>query len=432
MVHLKISGNDDHLIKLEDSQATKVPFPPGCPVLVLGNSGIRYSGKVAAVFISFDHTGSCQNYYRISCHDGLGPDKVSEVVNGDKVRFAINCPIMISSKAGKVDEGQAIEGVIKGFEIQGNDEDSNQCIPAFLYTVVVNAVSSDEEEQVFRQSGVAPAFIRFRVVDEVFESATSSCSDDEARYNRTSIVSLDGGKSSNALTSPRKTTHQTQSPPPRSKTMLPPKAHYRGTFSPPIEMPSTPQTPHSRSGFTNFSSPRLINENEAQGKVYSKCHPLAIPPTHFQGEINRDGRIPDFSFLTNFNPTRPGPFPEGTKCCVMCGEHRSCNQGKSTKTKSMKSSDEYSQDSVVIPSQNKGLCTMCDVKIWVIKECETQIKWCKGCKNFKDWSTFGEKGGATKCTCCRDRQKQKYAASKKRKLDKLHAAETVLKRSTLI
>lgn len=40
------------------------------------------------------------------------------------------------------------------------------------------------------------------------------------------------------------------------------------------------------------------------------------------------------------------------------------------------------------------------------------IKWCKGCKNFRHWSAFGEKTRATKCAKCRDRQKEKYAAQK--------------------
>jgi len=43
-----------------------------------------------------------------------------------------------------------------------------------------------------------------------------------------------------------------------------------------------------------------------------------------------------------------------------------------------------------------------------------EIKWCKGCKNFRPWSAFGTKGSATKCVRCRDRQKEKYATQKKK------------------
>jgi hypothetical protein len=102
MVHLKLnlareeyemSGNQ--LIKLESNQASQVPFPPDCPVIVLEDENIMYSGIVAAVYISFDHnTGLCLNYYRVSSTDRNG-EEFSEVVSGDKVRYAINCPIKV-------------------------------------------------------------------------------------------------------------------------------------------------------------------------------------------------------------------------------------------------------------------------------------------------------------------------------------------------
>ncbi|GMI35677.1 hypothetical protein TeGR_g12333, partial [Tetraparma gracilis] len=34
--------------------------------------------------------------------------------------------------------------------------------------------------------------------------------------------------------------------------------------------------------------------------------------------------------------------------------------------------------------------------------------WCKGCKNFRLWEFFGEKGHATKCHRCRSRQRTQY------------------------
>lgn len=66
----------------------------------------------------------------------------------------------------------------------------------------------------------------------------------------------------------------------------------------------------------------------------------------------------------------------------------------------------------VIPVQNKGLCTACDVVVWVIKSNGKNIKWCKGCKNFRNWAAFGEKGSATKCEKCRNRQRVKYLEQK--------------------
>ena len=65
-----------------------------------------------------------------------------------------------------------------------------------------------------------------------------------------------------------------------------------------------------------------------------------------------------------------------------------------------------------IPTQNKGLCTICDVNIWVVVATGLEIKWCKGCKNFKAWAAFGEKGLATKCVKCRARQREKYLYNK--------------------
>ena len=66
----------------------------------------------------------------------------------------------------------------------------------------------------------------------------------------------------------------------------------------------------------------------------------------------------------------------------------------------------------IIPRQNKGLCTVCDVTVWVVTSSNLEIKWCKGCKNFRPWAAFGEKGLATKCVRCRERQREKYALQK--------------------
>jgi len=112
--------------------------------------------------------------------------------------------------------------------------------------------------------------------------------------------------------------------------------------------------------------------------------------------------------------------------CVMCGKTRIYTLSA---TASEKDNEEESEidgvtegcakdnkkvGGVIIPRQNKGLCTECDVTVWVLCDSGVQIKWCKGCKNFRPWAGFGEKGGATKCVRCRDRQKEKYASQKKK------------------
>ena len=74
---------------------------------------------------------------------------------------------------------------------------------------------------------------------------------------------------------------------------------------------------------------------------------------------------------------------ETKRGCVMCGRHNKA---------------------VTLPSQNKNVCTACDVTVWVHSASGLQIKWCKGCKNFKTWASFGSKGHLTKCLQCRDQQ----------------------------
>lgn len=154
----------------------------------------------------------------------------------------------------------------------------------------------------------------------------------------------------------------------------------------------------------------------------------------------KDAYIPLFDQLVNFPSYLPKHQPSRTnniaganggssvlhRHCVMCGTRCLCTALSSTAEaaavaaalKDETSSDDGSSPSgevaggVIIPRQNKGLCTKCDVTVWVVVESSLQIKWCKGCKNYRPWAAFGDKGGATKCLKCRERQKEKYAARK--------------------
>lgn len=65
-----------------------------------------------------------------------------------------------------------------------------------------------------------------------------------------------------------------------------------------------------------------------------------------------------------------------------------------------------------IPKQNKGVCNNCDVAIWVVNPSGMNIKWCKGCKNFRKWIDFGVKGYSSKCERCRCQQATRYANQK--------------------
>jgi Zn-finger nucleic acid-binding protein len=111
----------------------------------------------------------------------------------------------------------------------------------------------------------------------------------------------------------------------------------------------------------------------------------------------------------------------------MCGSACPCSAiGKNKKKDKTKGSGDSSlaarnvqnaekQGLAIIPTQNKGLCTLCDVNVWIVATSGLEIKWCKGCKNFRPWAAFGDKGLATKCLRCRDRQREKYAIQKEEK-----------------
>ncbi len=196
-------------------------------------------------------------------------------------------------------------------------------------------------------------------------------------------------------------------------------------------------------------------------------------------EACKDAQIPEFNNLVNFPghmSNKPCPnVPDGMRCCVMCGQAcPSSTGGKTTKKVGpyVGGSDQSAEgdargraarsstgsgngaaplgDSTVgsnnntggpssllsssgaglnaslsvssgtnnyatIPTQNKGLCTICDVNVWIVMSSGLEIKWCKGCKNFRPWASFGDKGLATKCVRCRERQREKYAAQKEEK-----------------
>ncbi len=145
-----------------------------------------------------------------------------------------------------------------------------------------------------------------------------------------------------------------------------------------------------------------------------------------------DALLPDFHRLVNYPDylvksrnaatTDSNLTPDGKRNCVMCGKQRVCsattyvNRGRGpAKAVPVVSSSSAADDDCsahIIPRQNKGLCTACDVTVWVIVADGLEIKWCKGCKNFRPWAAFGDKGSATKCVRCRDRQREKYAMQK--------------------
>jgi hypothetical protein len=158
-------------------------------------------------------------------------------------------------------------------------------------------------------------------------------------------------------------------------------------------------------------------------------------------DINNEVILPDFHRLVNFPDLLVKGRSTGSdgdistangankKQCVMCGQLRvSATYVRAKKANADNTVTEHAPTQVatnncgsaggdgsnhIIPRQNKGVCTACDVTVWAALELDgMEIKWCKGCKNFRPWSHFGDKPLATKCLRCRDRQKEKYAMQK--------------------
>eukprot|EP00934_Nitzschia_sp_Nitz4_P008284 Nitzschia sp. Nitz4//scaffold13_size275219//108262//111350//NITZ4_000866-RA/size275219-processed-gene-0.151-mRNA-1//-1//CDS//3329535990//8274//frame0 len=165
-----------------------------------------------------------------------------------------------------------------------------------------------------------------------------------------------------------------------------------------------------------------------------KCVPIKPPiPSKFQGDMEKmkGASVPEFTSLVNFpahmSQKQSVNLPEGMRCCVMCGQACPCSTGAKKKGAGGKSDGSLAPRSsngqdpmgdkgyAIIPTQNKGLCTLCDVNVWIVVNSGLEIKWCKGCKNFRPWAAFGDKGLATKCLRCRERQREKYALQKEEK-----------------
>jgi hypothetical protein len=176
-----------------------------------------------------------------------------------------------------------------------------------------------------------------------------------------------------------------------------------------------------------------------------KCIPLKPPiPSKFQGDLEKfkDASVPEFTNLVNYPANIANKMAamagDGMKICVMCGAACPCSsipkgkcKGGSEKEDGRGQVHHHKQPPnahklngtassgqgchAIIPTQNKGLCTFCDVNVWVVLQTGLEIKWCKGCKNFRPWAAFGDKGLATKCVRCRDRQREKYAIQKEEK-----------------
>lgn len=193
-------------------------------------------------------------------------------------------------------------------------------------------------------------------------------------------------------------------------------------------------SPHHRGMVPPMASPHHMSPMDiTQSK--RKCISLKPPiPSKFQGDMEKykTATVPEFTSLVNFpvhmSQKQTVNLPDGMRCCVMCGSACPSSCGIKKKgngaiggkkdSRSGNGQDLAGADKggyTIIPTQNKGLCTLCDVNVWVVSNSGLEIKWCKGCKNFRPWAAFGDKGLATKCLRCRERQREKYALQKEQK-----------------
>lgn len=187
------------------------------------------------------------------------------------------------------------------------------------------------------------------------------------------------------------------------------------------------------------------SKSRGVGKPISanRCVPLhePIPSKHWRkAETAEQIVLPDFHRLVNYpdylsksrslvtvekGASGGSKANEGKKHCVMCGKLRICS-ASSLIEKGRAAVSGEDGTAHIIPRQNKGLCTACDVTVWVLVTDGLEIKWCKGCKNFRPWAAFGEKGSATKCVRCRERQREKYAMQKNAKRARLAKKSRVI------
>lgn len=239
---------------------------------------------------------------------------------------------------------------------------------------------------------------------------------------------------------PPPTSHHTPQP-----MHAPPHSHpYNHLTSPMGNMPPKPgmwphhhggMHPHHHHHLHHHGGHPMLHAETSKRKCVALKPPL---PSKFQGDIEgmKTAQVPEFTSLVNFpvhmSQKQSIELPDGMRCCVMCGQACPCSAANKAKKVSggkggpkasggLAALSSNGQDSgdrddfAIIPTQNKGLCTNCDVNVWVVTNTLLEIKWCKGCKNFRPWAAFGEKGGATKCVRCRERQREKYALQKEEK-----------------
>lgn len=154
-------------------------------------------------------------------------------------------------------------------------------------------------------------------------------------------------------------------------------------------------------------TPHTPQEDDSQvSNIASPPHSALInyPGSGVKGEGGR-GKGATVESLVEVGGRRGLVEKNGEEChCVMCG--------RGTKT-----------DNIMIPVQNKSVCSDCDTGVWLFQADQTYFKWCKGCKRFHNILSFREKLKnlrsssrstklPSKCDVCRNRGRLGYRAKK--------------------
>ena len=230
------------------------------------------------------------------------------------------------------------------------------------------------------------------------------------------------------------------------------------------KVPGSPP-PRPRPMRREIRSRRLISSHGAQGGHAvlgnGACKPLLTPNAgdHYQGddmEALQLAKPPPYDSILNFPQGKRKQYGSDNRLCVMCGLSfptavRTYPLDDAQKKKSNNLRSARKRGATTIPPQNKGVCTVCDVVAWKQVSTGHQLKFCKGkllrsmvasrildritltygpllmfpflnlifvgCKNFRFWATFGEKGHGTKCEKCRGHYKAKYAEQRGTRID---------------
>mmetsp|Transcript_23814 Transcript_23814/g.80332 ORF Transcript_23814/g.80332 Transcript_23814/m.80332 type:complete len:566 (-) Transcript_23814:186-1883(-) len=121
-----------------------------------------------------------------------------------------------------------------------------------------------------------------------------------------------------------------------------------------------------------------------------------LPPL----EAVSSGNAPPYDDLINYARTKGRGQAHH---CVMCGR-----EGRPP------TADDAALPPgiVVIPTQNKDVCKVCDTVTWQHRHSGVFFKWCKGCKRFHNLQAFAGKLKASKCDASRARGRAGYMRRK--------------------